>query len=268
MTSYGFMDHECQKRSNHNMITMREISFMLPCLMVCLVGCRPETVRDEVGESPRSEVGEPPHDEKEREIEKGLKLAADWQSHFDHFYVKKTHFLSQLSQAIANEGNEERYQKYMGRFIDTAFGIPTDADESGARLQQLDSLCIVTEAVMGCAECRRDWKTYWMVAIKRVERIHIELQKIRTHFPEGDPPGDDLPLLGRGGWDNCLKLVKQEYEIASRKLPRFINTFTMANFLSKEEWTVIHDRLEKVLGRKIPVRQVLLDIWAEREKKR
>ena len=268
MTSCGFMDHECQKRSNHNMITMREISFMLPCLMVCLVGCRPETVRDEVGESPRDEVGEQPLDEKEREIEKGLKLAADWQSHFELLHVKNTHFLSKLGQAIAYEGNEERYQKYMGRFIDTAFGIPTDADESGARLQQLDSLCIVTEAVMGCAECRRDWKTYWMVAIKRVERIQSELQKIRTHFPEGDPPGEPCPLLGRGGWDNCLKLLKQEYGMASRDLSRFINNFLMANVLSKEEWTVIHDRLEKVLGRKIPVRQVLLDIWAERERKR
>lgn len=268
MTSYGFMDHECKKRSNHNMITMREVFFMLPCLMVCLVGCKPETVRDEVGKSPRDEAGKPPRDEKEREVEKGLKLAADWQSHFDLFYVKKTHFLSKLSQAIANEGDEERYKKYMRRFIDTAFGIPTDADESGARLQQLNSLCHVTEAVMGCADGHDDWKTYWEVAIRRVERIQSELQKIRTHFPEGDPPGDDLPVLGRGGWDNCLKLLKQEYGMASRDLSRFINNFLMANVLSKEEWTVIHDRLEKVLDRNIPVKQVLLDIWAERERKR
>ena len=258
------------------MITMRNVFFMLPCLVVCLVGCKPETVRDEVGKSPRDEAGKPPReevgelplDEKDREIEKGLKLAADWQSHFDLFYVKKTHFLSKLSQAIAKKGDEERYKKYMRRFIDTAFGIPTDADESGARLQQLNSLCHVTEAVMGCADGHDDWKTYWEVAIRRVEHIQIELQKIRTHFPEGDPPGDDLPILGRGGWDNCLKLLKQEYGIASRRLSKFINTFTMANVLSKEEWTVIHDRLEKILDRKIPVRQELLDIWAEREKKR
>ena len=250
------------------MITMRNVFFILPYLMVCLVGCRPETVRDEVGEPPRDEIGKSPIDEKDRTIEKGLKLVADWQSHFDHFYVKKSHFLNELSYAIAFEGDEERYKKYMGQFIGAAFDIPTDAEESGARMQQLDSLCTVTEAVMGCADGRRDLKTYWEVAIRRVERIQSELQKIRTHFPEGDPPGDDLPVLGRGGWDNCLKLLKQEYGIASRSLSRFINNFLMARVLSREEWTVIHDRLEKVLGRKIPVRQELLDIWAEREKKR
>jgi len=228
--------------------------------MVCLVGCRPETVLDE--------VGEPPVDEKDRTIEKGLKLVADWQSHFDLFYVKKSHFLSELSYAIAFEGDEERYKKYMGCFIDAAFGIPTDADESGVRMQQLNSLCRVTDAAMGCAESRRDWNTYWKVAIRRVERIQSELQKIRTHFPDGDPTGDDLPVIGRGGWDNCLKLLKQEYGIASRGLSRFINTFTMANFLSKEEWTVIHDRLEGILGHKIPVRRELLEIWAERGDKR
>ena len=250
------------------MMTVRRVSFMLPCLMACLIGCRPETVHDEVGEPPREEVRQPPLDEKDREVEKGLKLVADWQSHFDLFLGKNTHFLSKLGQAIAHERDEERYKKYMGRFIDAAFGIPTDADESGARLQQLDSLCVATEAVMGCAEGHDDWITYWEVAIRRVERIQSELQKVRTLFPEGDPPGDDLPVLGRGGWDNCLRLLKQEYVIASRRHSRFINNFFMANVLSKEEWTVIHDRLEKTLGHKIPVRQELLDIWAEREKER
>lgn len=250
------------------MITMRNVFFMLSCLMVYLVGCRPETVRDEVGEPPRDEIGKSPIDEKDREVEKGLKLVADWQSHFDLLHVKNSHFQNKLSYAIAYESDEERYKKYMGQFIDAAFGIPTDAEESGARMQQLDSLCTVTEAVMGCAECRRDWNTYWMVAFRRVERIKSELQKIRTHFPEGDPPGDDYPVLGRGGWDNCLRLLKQEYGMASRDLTKLINNFLMANVFSKEEWTVIHDRLEKVLGRKIPVRQELLDIWAKREKKR
>ena len=250
------------------MMTVRRVSFMLPCLMACLVGCRPETVHNEVGEPPREEVRQPPLDEKDREIEKGLKRLADWQSHFDLFHVKNSHFPNKISYAIAYECDEGRYKKYMGRFIDAAFGIPTDADESGARMQQLDSLCIVTDAVMSCAQARRDWITYWEVAIRRVERIQSELKKIRIHFPDGDPPGNDLPILGLGGWDNCLRLLKQEYGMASKDLSGLINNFLMANVLSKEEWTVIHDRLEKTLGRKIPVRQVLLDIWAEREKER
>ena len=240
------------------MITMRKALFMLSYLMLYLVGCRPEAVRDE--------VGEPPLDEKDREVEKGLKLVADWQSHFDLFHVKNTHYINKLSHAIAYEGSEERYKKYMGRFIDTAFGIPTDADESGARLQQLDSLCIVTEAVMSCAESRRDWNTYWMVAFRRVERIKSELQKIRTHFPEGDPPGNDYPVLGRGGWDNCLRLLKQEYGTASRDLTKLINNFLMANVFSKEEWTGIHDRLEEILCKKIPMRRELLRIWEDKQK--
>ena len=55
------------------MMTVRRVSFMLPCLMACLIGCRPETVHDEVGEPPREEVRQPPLDEKDREVEKGLK---------------------------------------------------------------------------------------------------------------------------------------------------------------------------------------------------
>ena len=116
------------------MMTVRRVSFMLPCLMACLVGCRPETVHNEVGEPPREEVRQPPLDEKDREIEKGLKRLADWQSHFDLFHVKNSHFPNKISYAIAYECDEGRYKKYMGQFIDTAFGIPTDADRKSTRL--------------------------------------------------------------------------------------------------------------------------------------
>ena len=156
----------------------------------------------------------------------------------------------------------------MGRFIDTAFGIPTDADESIARLQQLDSFCTITEAVMHCAESRRDWNTYWAIAFRRVERIQNDLQKTRMHFPNGDPKGEAYPVLGRGGWDNCLKLLKNEYEMTSRDLTKLINNFLMANVFSKEEWTVIHDRLEEILGKKIPMRRELMRIWEDKQKAR
>ena len=90
--------------------------------MACLIGCEPGTVRDE--------IGEPAVNEKDSAVDARLKLVADWQSHFDLFHVKRSPFLSELQHEIAYEGDEERYKKYMGRFIDTAFGIPTDADES------------------------------------------------------------------------------------------------------------------------------------------
>ena len=242
------------------MRTTWSLFLVLPYLMVILIGCGPGAVRDEVVESAV--------DEKDRSIENRLKLAADWQSHFDLFYVKKSPFLNELESKIAYEEDEERYKRYMGRFIDTAFGIPTDADESGARLQQLDSFCMITEAVMHCAESRRDWNTYWAIAFRRVERIQNDLQKTRMHFPNGDPKGEAYPVLGRGGWDNCLKLLKNEYAMASRDLTKLINNFLMANVFSKEEWTVIHDRLEEILGKKIPMRQELLRIWEEKQKVR
>ena len=242
------------------MRTTCNLFLMLPCLMAILIGCGPGAVCDEVGESAV--------DEKDRSVEIRLKLVADWQSHFNLFYVKKSPFLNELKGMIAYEKDEERYKRYMGRFIDTAFGIQTDADESGARLQQLDSFCMITEAVMHCAESRRDWNTYWSIAFRRVERIQKDLQKIRMHFPNGDPKGEVCPVLGRGGWENCLKLLKNEYEMASRDLTKLINNFLMANVFSKAEWTVIHDRLEEILGKKIPMRQELLRIWEENQKVR
>ena len=242
------------------MRTIWNLFLVLPCLMACLIGCEPGTVRDE--------IGEPAVNEKDRVVEARLKLVADWQSHFDLFHFKRSPFLNELQHEIAYEGDEERYKKYMGRFIDTAFGIPTDADESGARLQQLDSFCTITEAVMHCAESRRDWNTYWTIAFRRVERIQSELKKIRIHFPNGDPQGDASPILGRGGWDNCLKLLKNEYEMTSRDLTKLINNFLMANVFSKEEWTVIHDRLEEILGKKIPMRRELMRIWEDKQKAR
>ena len=243
------------------MRTIWNLFLVLPCLMACLIGCEPGTVRDE--------IGEPAVNEKDSAVDARLKLVADWQSHFDLFHVKRSPFLSELQHEIAYEGDEERYKKYMGRFIDTAFGIPTDADESVARLQQLDSFCTITEAVMHCAESRRDWNTYWTIAFRRVERIQSELKKIRIHFPNGDPQGDASPILGRGGWDNCLKLLKNEYEMTSRDLTKLINNFLMANVFSKEEWTVIHDRLEEeILGKKIPMRRELMRIWEDKQKAR
>ena len=242
------------------MRTIWNLFLVLPCLMACLIGCEPGTVRDE--------IDEPAVTEKDRVVEARLKLVADWQSHFDLFHVKRSPFLNELQHEIVYEGDEERYKKYMGRFIDTAFGIPTDADESGARLQQLDSFCTITEAVMHCAESRRDWNTYWTIAFRRVERIQSELKKIRIHFPNGDPQGDASPILGRGGWDNCLKLLKNEYEMTSRDLTKLINNFLMANVFSKEEWTVIHDRLEEILGKKIPMRRELMRIWEDKQKAR
>ena len=232
----------------------------LPCLMVILVGCGPGAVREDVSESTANE--------KDRSVDADLKRVADWQSHFELFHIKKSPFLNELKHKIAYEKNEERYKRYMGRFIDAAFGIPTDADESGARLQQLDSFCMITEAVMHCAESRRDWSTYWSIAFRRIERIKKDLQKMRIHSPNGEPKGDDGPVLGRGGWENCLKLLKNEYEMASRDLTKLINNILMANVFSKAEWTAIHDRLEEILGKKIPMRPELLRIWEVKQKSR
>lgn len=57
---------------------------MLPCLMAIPIGCEPGAIREDVSESAV--------DEKDRSVETRLKLVADWQSHFDLFYVKKSPF--------------------------------------------------------------------------------------------------------------------------------------------------------------------------------
>ena len=65
--------------------------------MVCLIGCEPGTVRDE--------IGEPAVNEKDRAVEAHLKRVADWQAHFDLFHVKRSPFLSELQHEIAYEGD-------------------------------------------------------------------------------------------------------------------------------------------------------------------
>ena len=56
--------------------------------------------------------------------------------------------------------------------------------------------------------------------------------------------------------------------MTSRDLTKLINNFLMANVFSKEEWTVIHDRLEEILGKKIPMRRELMRIWEDKQKAR
>ena len=233
--------------------------FMLAGLMAYLFGCRQET--DEKGTS------EFERDRKERDMQEALNLVTNWQSHFDHFYVKSTRFEIKLGQKIANETDNNRYRKYMDQFIDAAFGIPTDAEESGARLQQLDSFCMMTAAVQGCAEAHRDWNTYWTIALRRLERIRDEMQRLKIRFPDYALQSEGVPVLGRGGWENCLKLTENEYAMAVRGLSWSINDILMTNVLSYEKWRDIHSRLEKIVGHEVEIRPSILKLWEEERKK-
>ena len=143
--------------------------------------------------------------------------------------------------------------------------MPTDAEESGARLQQLDSFCTMTDAVLVCAEAHDDWDTYWTIALRRLERIQEEWKRLKIRFPDGDPPGPDYPVLGRGGWDNCLKLAKSEYEMAVGDLTTLINNILMTHVLSYEKWSDIRVRLEEIVGHEVKIKDSILKLW---EKKR
>ncbi|MBQ6337855.1 MAG: hypothetical protein IJI36_01810 [Kiritimatiellae bacterium] len=239
--------------------SLAALVMLLTGLLVCLVGCRQE--------ADTKEASKLTADTKDREIQKALNLATNWQSHFDLFYVKSTRFEIKLSHAIAAETDDDRYRKYMGQFIDAAFGIPTDAEDSGARMQQLDSFCRMTDAVLGCAASHRDWDTYWKIALRRLERLQEEWKKLKIRFPDGDPPGPDYPVLGLGGWGNCLKLAKSEYGMAVGDLATLINNILMTHVLSYEKWSDIRSQLETIIGHDVEIRPAILKLWDEKRKK-
>ena len=241
------------------MLTKRVILFMLECLTVCFVGCRQEADTNEIAKLPA--------DTTDREIQEALNLVTNWQSHFDLLHVNRSPFALELSNKIAFGIDDAVYGKYMGRFIDAAFSIPTDAEDSGARLQQLDSFCTMTMQVIWCAEAHRDWDTYWTIALRRLERIRDEMQRLKIRFPEYASQSDDLPCLGRGGWDNCLKLVKQEYEMEVSGLPKALNNVLMTLVLSYEKWSDIRSQLETIIGHEVEIKESILNLWEEKRKK-
>ena len=155
----------------------------------------------------------------------------------------------------------------MGQFIDAAFSIPTDAEDSDTRLRQLDSFCKMTMQVIWCAEAHRDWDTYWTIALRRLERIRDEMQRLKIRFPEYASQSDDLPCFGRGGWDNCLKLVKQEYEMEINGLPKALNNVLMTHVLSYEKWLDIRSQLETIIGHEVEIKESILNLWEEKRKK-
>ena len=229
---------------------------MLAGLMIGLVGCRQETDTKEIAKSAT--------DKKDREIQEALNLVTNWQSHFDLFYVKKSHFTTKLAHEIAYGTDDERYKKYMGQFVDAAFGIPTDAEDSGARLRQLDSFCKMTWSVMACAENRRDWDMYWTIALRRLKRIQDEMKRLKIRFPDNESQGNEDPALGRGGWDNCLKLTKREYGMAVRDLATLVNNILMTHVLSHEKWSDVRTRLEEIVGHEVTIKDSILKLWERR----
>jgi hypothetical protein len=205
---------------------------------------------------------------KEREIQECLNLITNWQSHFEIRYVKRHPFLNKLNHAIAHETDNDQYKKYMGQYIDVAFSIPIDASDSGLRLQQLDSFCTVTESVMSCAESHGDWNTYWVVGLRRLECIQAEMLKLKARFPDGGPQlENDVPCLGRGGWDNCYGVVNNEYKYSVRNLSRLITNFLMTHVLTYEKWVEYHSRLEKIVGHEVPIKEIMFKLWSEKEAK-
>ncbi len=236
----------------------KRLFFTLAYMIACLAGCR----RDDSSDASTTAI-----DQKDRKIQEALECVSNWQSHFDLFSVKRSPIVTDLKHEIAYKTDNEQYKKYMGLFIDAAFGIPTDADDSGAKLQQLDSFCRMTESAMNCAGSRDDWDTYWTIALRRLERIKEEFQKLKVRFPDIKLQEDDLPCLGRGGWDNCLKLARNEYGFACNRLAKLINNFLMTHTLEHGRWVEFHSRLEEITGRKIPIRKEVEDLWKERHER-
>ena len=236
----------------------RECFFLLAVLMACLAGCRRETAPGKIAQLTIDEK------DRDREIQEALGIVTNWQSHFDLFYVKRSRFEIKLSHMIADETDNERYRKHMGQFIDAAFGISTDAEDSGARLRQLDSFCTMTDAVLGCAEFRRDWDMYWTIALRRLKRIQDEMKRLKIRFPDNESQGNEDPVLGRGGWDNCLKLTKREYGMAVEDLVTLVNNILMTHVLSYEKWSDIRARLEEIVGHEVKIKDSILKLWEKR----
>ena len=254
------MDQEEREKSKRMKIADWTRFLVLASLVTCLAGCRKEIAPDEAQLSIAK---------KDRMIQEEIRLATDWKSHFDLLYIERSFrlrdCLSDLKHNIAFEADKERYEKYMGQFIDAAFSISTDADESGARLQQLHSFCMVTETVISCADIREDFETYWPLALRRLKRIKEECEKLKARFPDGDPPGPDYPVLGIGGWDNCLKLARQRYGMAVSYLSDLINNFLMVRVLTYEKWVGFHAQLEKIVGHEVPIKDYMFKEWKAKE---
>ena len=233
---------------------------VLASLVTCLAGCRKETVPDEA----QLAIAK-----KDKKVQEEIRLAGDWKSHFDILYIERSFrlrdCLTDLKHNIAFEADKERYEKYMGQFIAAAFSIPTDSDESGVRLQQLHSFCMVTETVISCADIREDFETYWPLALRRLKRIKEEWVKLKARFPDGNPPGPDYPVLGIGGWDNCLKLARQRYGIGTEDLSKLINNFLMVHVLTYEKWSEFHSQLEKIVGHAVPIKDYMFKEWKAKE---
>ena len=235
--------------------------FALACMAIGLAGCREEA-------SPVDTALEQA-EKKDREIQAGLNLVTNWQSHFELLYFKRDRFLNNLKHAIMFEADNERYKKYMGWFVDAAFSIPTDSEDSRTRAHQLDSFCYMTESVMKCAGGHDDWNTYWTIGLRRLERIKAELQKIKVHLPNGEPHWDEekgeWPVLGHDGWDNCFGIVKVEYGHSVHGLKSTINNFLMTRVLTYDKWVEYHSRLEKIIGSKVPIKDVMFKSWDMRK---
>ncbi len=230
----------------------------MACMIACLAGCR----RDDSSDASTAVI-----DQKDRKIQEALECVSDWQSHFDLFSVKRSPIVTDLKHELVYKTDKEQYKKYMRWFIDAAFGIPTDAEDSATRLQQLSSFFRMTEAVMNCAGKRDDWDTCWTIALRRLGRIKEELQKIKARLPDGEPKDESFYAWGRDGWADCFKLTKNEYGASSRRLANLINNFLMTYTLEYGRWVKFHSRLEEITDRKIPISKGMNDSWKERHER-
>lgn len=248
-------------RDEHMIKRQLRIVSMFSIMLVGISGCRPET---SPVQSDRRML-----DKKDLEIQEGLKLAADWRSHFDLFHVKRSYFLSELNHNIHTERDEAKYKRYLKLFEEVAFDIPTDADDPGTRVQQLESFSIVTAAVARCAEEHDDWDAALAIGLRRLERLKEEWKKLKVHFPDGELPGPDFCYSAAwfGSWDHCFQQARQNYGTAVKYLSWLINNFLMVNVLTYERWKEFHARLEEIVGHEIPIKRVMTTLWEEKKRR-
>ena len=227
-------------------------------ILAWMSGCRRESTP-----IPLSEVAP-----EEIEIQNDIKLVSDWQSHFDLLYVRH-HFLTGLSGKIRYSRGGAFRDKYYGKFLDAAFGIPVDASDVGTRTRQFDSFCRVTDvAVNGLADFGMkgcdDYRPYWNYALRRLEFVGNELKKVETYV---GGKGEENTFSGSvNEWESYCKTARREYNFSVERLERDINNFLVISVLSHEQWTAFRLRLEKILGHKVPIREDMDELWKQKQK--
>ena len=238
------------------MIKRLTLTFIFTAILAVTSGCGRENEAAVVKQNTKSRD--------ELAIQNALESLSDWREHFGLLYVRHG-FLSELHNKILYSEARTLYAKYIGSYLNVAFGIPLDATEVGTRTRQFDSFATITDAAISCLEEHDDFSQYWKYALRRLEVIGSELKKIEEYV-KGN--GGEQNFSGTPkDWTEYYDRVRRDYGYSKKSLISLVNNFLMVHVLPFEEWFTYLLRLEAIVGEEIPIKPEPYRLWKEKQMK-